>query len=112
MQKKLMEKNDYIVKQNGELCEIKVENANLKKEIVEKESNRMIQFHIELADAKDENINLKKEMQKKDRDIEQFKHKIRILEDERFCSDLIQLDDSTELTNSGLYMNDCMNIRI
>lgn len=96
MNKKLMEKDESILKLNVQLAEAKVENANLKKDMSEKTTESFIQLHAELTDTKIEKLNLKNELAEKNRDIDELKRIIRGFENEKFCSDLIQLDDSSE----------------
>lgn len=93
MNKQLVEKNENILKLNVQLCNAKVENADLKNEHNAKESEAVIQLHKELTVTKIENANLKIELIEKKREIDELK---RTFENENVCSDLIHSDKSNE----------------
>lgn len=96
MNKQLMEKNENILQLNVKLCETKVENAKLKNELEVKDAEAVIQLQGQLADTKIENMYLKTDLASKGREIEELKCTIQRFETERFCSDLIHLDDSND----------------
>lgn len=78
------------------LCEAKIENANLKNELIVKDAEAVAQLQRKLADTELENVNLKIDLASKEKEIDELKCDIQRFESERFCSDLIQLDDSNE----------------
>lgn len=96
MNKQLMEKNGNILELNVKLCEATIENANLKNELIVKNAEAVIQLQRKLADTEIENMNLKIDLASKEKEIGELKCAIQRFENERFCSDLIQLDDSNE----------------
>lgn len=101
MNKKVLEKNDSILSLTAQLSEVKVENVKLRNELKLKEAEAIIQFQEKVFGIKIQNLKLMTELEAKKIEIEELKGVIQNFENEKFCSDLIQFDDS----NEGMLMN-------